>query len=100
MGGMDTISSRSQLLSDIEAFLAETGMGQSYFGKKAVGNSEVVSRLRDGRNVRLDTAEKIACFIKQHRHAEQAVSSNEDIQGQVRKSPPIHKIECSPSEGV
>lgn len=53
----------TDLLSDIREFLTETGMGQSYFGKVACGNSEVVGRLESGRTITLETAEKIKAFI-------------------------------------
>lgn len=39
----------TKLLSDIEDFLAETGMSASRFGFNAVRNSRLVERLRDGR---------------------------------------------------
>lgn len=55
------------LLSDIHGFLTETGMGPSYFGKAACGNSEVVGRLEAGRTITLETAEKIRSFIAARR---------------------------------
>lgn len=55
------------LISEIEAFLADTGMGESYFGKKAVGNSEIVSRLRDGRRIWPDTEDRVRAFIAEAR---------------------------------
>ena len=36
------------LLIEIEAFLAETGMGATYFGKRSANDSALVSRLRAG----------------------------------------------------
>lgn len=36
------------LLSEIEAFLAETGMGETYFGKRSANDSGIVARLRAG----------------------------------------------------
>jgi len=53
----------TQLLTDIEGFLAETGMGESYFGKRAVNNSELVPRLRDGGRVWPETEERIRQFM-------------------------------------
>lgn len=53
----------TDLLGEIRAFLSETGMGPSYFGKASCGNSEVVGRLEAGRTVTLATAEKIRNFI-------------------------------------
>jgi hypothetical protein len=36
------------LLSEIEAFLAETGMGETYFGKRSANDSGLVARMRAG----------------------------------------------------
>ena len=52
------------LLQLIERFLADTGMGASYFGQRAVGNSKLVRRLREGRSIELDTAHKVQRFMK------------------------------------
>lgn len=57
----------SDLLSEIHDFLAETGMGPSYLGKQAVGNSEIVKRLEAGRTIQLDTAEKLRAFMRAKR---------------------------------
>lgn len=47
----------------LEAFLSKTGMGPKYLGKAAVGNSEVVPRLRAGRRVWPETEEKLLSFM-------------------------------------
>jgi hypothetical protein len=54
---------RGDLLSDIEDFLAATGMGPSYFGKQAVGNSEIVARLRSGGRVWPETEAALRRFM-------------------------------------
>lgn len=36
------------LIAEIEAFLAETGMGETYFGKRAANDSGLVARIRAG----------------------------------------------------
>lgn len=64
----------NDLLSDIREFLAKTGMGKSYFGKVACGNSEVVGRLENGRTVTLATAEKIRSFIASHASSKRKVA--------------------------
>lgn len=56
--------SKQNLLSEIEAFLTATGMGESYFGKLAAGNSELVARLRNQRRVWPETEKKIRSFMK------------------------------------
>lgn len=53
----------TELLSEIRVFLSRTGMGPSYFGKAACGNSELVERLENGKTVTLVTADKIRQFI-------------------------------------
>lgn len=52
-----------QLLSEIELFLSLTNMGSSYFGKKSVGNSEIVSRLRRGGRLWPETIERLRDFM-------------------------------------
>lgn len=52
-----------QLLAEIDDFLSQTGMGESYFGKVSVGNSELVARLRDGKRVWPETETRIKSFI-------------------------------------
>lgn len=56
-----------KLLLEIEAFLADSGMGESYFGKKAAGNSELVARLRLNGRVWPETAARVRSFIKSER---------------------------------
>ncbi len=67
-------------LQEIEAFLAETGMGESYFGKRAAGNSELVSRLRGNGRVWPETEAKVRSFIS-------AVRMNLRNSGHVAASP-------------
>jgi hypothetical protein len=56
-----------QLLSEIELFLADSNLSASYFGKAAVGNSELVKRLRNGGQTLPRTAERVRMFIEQRR---------------------------------
>ncbi len=51
------------LIDEIEAFLARFPMGESYFGKRAVGNSEVVARLRSGGRVWPETEQALRAFM-------------------------------------
>jgi len=54
------------LLQEIDSFLAQTGMGPSYFGKLAARNSELVKRLRDGRRVWPETEREVREFISSY----------------------------------
>lgn len=54
------------LLSDIEAFLSESGMGASYFGKLTANSTALVSRLRSGGGIQPATESKIRKFMSAH----------------------------------
>lgn len=73
---------KNTLLDDIDQFLDETGMSESYFGKRSVGNSELVSRLRKGGRVWPETASRVLSFIQERRNASATsdVSSAANIQ--------------------
>lgn len=57
------MASKNHLLDEIETFLTETGMGPSYFGKQAVRNSEIVSRLRNGGRIWPETEAQLRAFM-------------------------------------
>ena len=56
-------SSTQQLLADIEAFLDAHNMRAAYFGRDAVNDTSLVYRLRKGKTVRLETADRIRAFM-------------------------------------
>lgn len=58
------MSAIKDLLEEIEAFIGATGMGEAYFGQVAVGNSKLLPRLREGRSIQVETAEKVRAFIR------------------------------------
>lgn len=66
---------RNTLLSDIEAFLNETGMGEYRFGLLAAKNGRLIERLRagttpKGKPVRIwpETEMQIRAFMMAERH--------------------------------
>jgi hypothetical protein len=54
---------RSHLLTDIDVFLAETGMGEFRFGLLAARNGRLVERLRAGGRVWPETEAIIRAFM-------------------------------------
>lgn len=80
MGGMD-----NDLLSEIREFLSQTGMGPSYFGKAACGNSEVVRRLAGGKTVTLATAAKLRAFMASRRVVKKARPGFDEISASISK---------------
>ena len=57
------IDKKSELLSEIEAFLAATGMAATALGREAVNDSHLVARLRKGTSVTLKTADKVRAYL-------------------------------------
>lgn len=55
-----------ELLSEIEAFLArdDVKMTESTFGRLAVNDGKLVTRLRIGKDVTFGTAEKVRSFME------------------------------------
>jgi hypothetical protein len=53
----------NSLLSEIEAFLADSGMSPSYFGRCACGNTELVDRLQSGKRVWPETEVRVRAWM-------------------------------------
>ena len=58
-------SSADSLLGEIEAFCRRTGIAESTFGRQAVNDGKLCVRLRNGKDVTLETAAKIRGFIEE-----------------------------------
>lgn len=57
----------AQLLAEIKAFLAETGMAPTSFGKQFFGDPSLVADLEGGRSPSGRFAEKVRTKIKEQR---------------------------------
>ena len=58
------LASDADLLERVEAYLADTGMKPTTFGRRAIGDANLVAALRDGsRNPTFKTARKVLDFI-------------------------------------
>ncbi len=64
------------LLNDIEAYCRRTKLAESTFGRQAVNDGKLCARLRSGKNVTLETAEKIRDFIGRSRAEEKGASEH------------------------
>lgn len=62
-----TNKTSQKLLDEIEAYLSETGMSATYFGKLAMNTSDLVPRLRRGGRVWPETEAKVRAFLKARR---------------------------------
>jgi len=57
------------LLSEIEAFLTNTGMGAARFGTAAMGDKHFVRDLRNGRRTWPETESKVRLFMSTFQRA-------------------------------
>ena len=55
-----------QLIDQIDAFLARSGMKPTRFGREVANEPSFLGRLRGGRSVTLKTANRVAEFIRDH----------------------------------
>lgn len=53
------------LLGEIQSYCRASGIAESTFGRRAVNDGKLCARLREGKNVTLETAERIRRFIKE-----------------------------------
>jgi hypothetical protein len=60
------------LLSEIDRFLRESGMGEFRFGLASVKNGRLVSRLRSGGRVWPETEAQVRAFIIANSHRSQS----------------------------
>lgn len=58
---------KSELLAEIEAYLAATGIAATALGREAVNDSHLVARLRKGNSVTLKTADKVRAYLTRQR---------------------------------
>lgn len=59
-------SATDALLVEIEMYCRMSGIAESTFGKVVVNDGKLCARLREGKNVTLDTADRIRTFIQEH----------------------------------
>ncbi len=55
------------LIEEIEAFLTEASMSATAFGSQALNDPPFVQQLRDGRDIKMSTADKCRAFMRDWR---------------------------------
>lgn len=55
-----------QLVADIDAFVAASGMSPITFGRKALGDPHFVRDLKEGRRVWPETEDKVRAFMRDY----------------------------------
>lgn len=59
------MTTAAQLLGQIEAYCRRTKTAETTFGREAVNDGKLVSRLRAGRSITLDTVAKIEAALSE-----------------------------------
>lgn len=57
------MTTHTDLIAEIDAFLARTGMAETTFGRLAVNDGKFVGRIRSGGGLTLATLERVRTFI-------------------------------------
>jgi hypothetical protein len=63
-----------QLLVEIGEFCQKSGLAESTFGRAAINDGKLVSRLRNGGRITTDTLDKIQAFMASHKEGERAMA--------------------------
>lgn len=64
-----------EIVAEIDAFLARTGMAPSRFGHEAIGDKALVMRLKRGRQLRTDTIEALRLYMHTYRPPRKAAGN-------------------------
>ena len=60
------------LIEQIDAFCSSHGVSESQFGLLALNDKNFVPQLREGRDIRFSTAEKVVLFMTSYRPEQRA----------------------------
>ena len=80
-------SSTKSLLGEIEAYCRDVGIAESTFGRQAVNDGKLCLRLRAGKSVTLETAQRIQDYIGQ----QLSPTENNNLQSSVEALRPASK---------
>ncbi|MBX9659054.1 MAG: hypothetical protein K2X00_10840 [Nitrospiraceae bacterium] len=62
------MSTKDALLEEIDAFLRKTGISPTRFGEETCNERGLISRLRRGGGLTLDSYDRIKAYMRDRRH--------------------------------
>jgi hypothetical protein len=80
--------STDALLHEIEDYCQTAGIAESTFGRHAINDGKLCSRLRAGKNVTLATAERVRTYIDDHQTGAELANEPDRIVRPLAVSPP------------
>jgi len=84
-GIVEMLSSTHLLLQEIEHYCQRAGIAESTFGRHAINDGKLCSRLRSGKNVTLATAERVKDYIQKNQPANDTGSGAQSVESIARK---------------
>ena len=63
-----------ELLQEISDFCRQSGLAESTFGRRAVNDGKLASRLRNGGRITTETLDRIRGFMASHQRQARAVA--------------------------
>lgn len=63
------------LLTDIEKFAAKNGLSEWQFGELALNDRHFIRQLREGRDLRMSTVERVKVFMRSYRPAKHGAAA-------------------------
>ena len=81
-------NSSDELLQDIEAYCRQVGIAESTFGRHAINDGKLCSRLRAGKNVTLSTAERVQTYIRENGPGQRASDEPDRVARPLESAPP------------
>ena len=68
-----------QFRAEVDAFLADTGMSASKFGRDALNDTHFVRRLREQRDTKLATVDRVRAFMVEQRAIRANQPKSQDV---------------------
>lgn len=62
------MSTKDDLLNEIDKFLERTGIAPTRFGEESCGERSILKRLRSGGKITTDTYDRIKAYMEARRH--------------------------------
>jgi len=80
--------STDSLINDIEAYCQHAGIAESTFGRHAINDGKLCSRLRAGKNVTLSTAERVRGYIQENGPDQLSLAEPDRVARPLESTPP------------
>lgn len=81
-----------QLIAEIDAFLARSGMAATTFGQRAVRNWQIVKQIKSGSNIGMKTAARLRGFMADYQVQEDQAARGMTVCVEARPKGPMSRV--------